>query len=102
MQFKWKRSSAIERVASIRTATHMQRKRGPGRIASTLTSLLLKSGAEPIVHCDMVAGHPLRLDGRVPSHCWTFLAAIAAMAAIFVLEVLNTFKRTVGVNSNSS
>jgi len=76
--------------------------RGRGRIASTLTSLLLKSGAEPIVHCDMAAGHRLRLDCRVLSHCWTFLAAIAAMAAIFVLEVLNTFKRTAGVDSNSS
>ena len=46
--------------------------RGRGRIASTLTSLLLKSGAEPIVHCDMAAGQRLRLDCRVPSHCWTF------------------------------
>jgi hypothetical protein len=49
--------------------------RGRGRIASALTSLLLKSGAEPIVHCEMAAGHRLRLDCRVPSHCWTFLAA---------------------------
>src|SRR5215831_14220695 len=49
--------------------------RGRGRIASTLTSLLLKSGAEPIVHCDMAAGQRLRLDCRVPSHCWTFLPA---------------------------
>jgi hypothetical protein len=48
--------------------------RGRGRIASTLTSLLLKSGAEPIVHCDMAAGHCLRLDCRVPSHCWSFFS----------------------------
>jgi FkbM family methyltransferase len=48
--------------------------RGRGRIASTLTSLLLKTGAEPIVHCDMAAGHRLRLDCRVPSHCWAFFS----------------------------
>ena len=48
--------------------------RGRGRIASTLTSLLLNSGAEPTVHCDMAAGHRLRLDCRVPSHCWTFFS----------------------------
>jgi FkbM family methyltransferase len=48
--------------------------RGLGRIASTLTSLLLKSGAEPIVHCDMAGGHRLRLDCRVPGHCWTFFS----------------------------
>jgi hypothetical protein len=49
--------------------------RGRGRLAITLTSLLLKFGAEPIVHCDMAAGHRLRLDCRAPGHCWTFLAA---------------------------
>lgn len=48
--------------------------RGRGRFASKLTSLLLKSGAEPIVHCDMAAGHRLRLDCRVPGHCWTFFS----------------------------
>jgi hypothetical protein len=49
--------------------------RGRGCIARTLTSLLLKLGAEPILHCELAAGHRLRLDCRVPSHCWTFLAA---------------------------
>ena len=48
--------------------------RGRGRLASTLTSLLLKCGAEPIVHCDMAAGHRLRLDCRVSGHCWTFFS----------------------------
>ena len=46
--------------------------RGRGRLTSTVTSLLLKFGADPIVHCDMAAGHRLRLDCRVPGHCWTF------------------------------
>jgi FkbM family methyltransferase len=46
--------------------------RGRGRLAIELTSLLLKFGAEPIVHCDMAAGHRMRLDCRVPGHCWTF------------------------------
>jgi FkbM family methyltransferase len=48
--------------------------RGRGRLASTLTSLLLKFGADPIVHCDMAAGHHLRLDCRAPGHCWTFFS----------------------------
>ena len=48
--------------------------RGRGRLARTLTSLLLKAGAEPIVHCDMAAGHRLRVDCRVPSHCWAFFS----------------------------
>jgi len=46
--------------------------RGRGRLTLALTSLLLKSGADPIVHCDMAAGHRLRLDCRIPSHCWIF------------------------------
>jgi FkbM family methyltransferase len=48
--------------------------RGRGRLAITLTSLLLKAGAEPIVQCKMAAGHRLRLDCRVPGHCWAFFS----------------------------
>jgi hypothetical protein len=40
--------------------------RGRGRFAIALTSLLLKSGADPIVHCDMAAGHRLRLHKSHP------------------------------------
>jgi hypothetical protein len=42
--------------------------RGRGRLAIALTSLLLKAGAEPIVQCEMAAGHRLRLDCGVPKH----------------------------------
>jgi len=46
--------------------------KGRGRLAIALTSLLLKAGANPIVQCKMAAGHHLRLDCRVPGHCWAF------------------------------
>jgi FkbM family methyltransferase len=48
--------------------------RGRGRLAIALTSLLLKVGADPIVQCEMTAGHLLRLDCRVPDHCWAFFS----------------------------
>jgi FkbM family methyltransferase len=48
--------------------------RGRGRLAIALTSLLLKAGADPIVQCKMAAGHRLRLDCRVPGHCWAFFS----------------------------
>jgi FkbM family methyltransferase len=48
--------------------------RGRGRLAIALTSLLLKAGAEPIVQCQMAAGHRLRLDCRVPCHCYAFFS----------------------------
>src|SRR5262245_1478910 len=48
--------------------------RGRGRIAISVTSLLLKAGADPIVRCEMAAGHHLRLDCRVPGHCWAFFS----------------------------
>src|SRR6266496_3437930 len=48
--------------------------RGRGRLAIALTSLLLKAGADPIVQCKMAAGHHLRLDCRVPGHCWAFFS----------------------------
>src|SRR5215471_2824248 len=48
--------------------------RGKGCLAIALTSLLLKAGANPIVQCKMAAGHRLRLDCRVPGHCWAFFS----------------------------
>ena len=48
--------------------------RGRGQLAIALTSLLLKFGAEPVVHCNMAAGHRLRLDCRVAGHCWAFFS----------------------------
>jgi FkbM family methyltransferase len=48
--------------------------RGRGRVATALTSLLLKAGADPIVECEMAAGHRMRLDCRVPDHCWAFFS----------------------------
>jgi len=48
--------------------------RGKGHIATALTSLLLKAGAFPILEGEMAAGHRLRLDCRVPSHCWAFFS----------------------------
>jgi FkbM family methyltransferase len=46
--------------------------RGRGRIALALRALLLKAGADPIVEGRMARGHRMRLDCRVPSHCWAF------------------------------
>jgi hypothetical protein len=46
--------------------------RGRGRVAIALSSPLLKAGAKPIVHYEMAAGHRLRLDCRVPLHCYAF------------------------------
>jgi FkbM family methyltransferase len=40
--------------------------RGRGRVERTITSLLLKGGANPIIESKMRAGHCLRLDCRVP------------------------------------
>ena len=48
--------------------------RGRGRVATAITSLLLKAGAEPIVESKMKAGHSLRLDCRLPIHCWTLFS----------------------------
>src|SRR6516165_4934755 len=48
--------------------------KGRGCLAIALTSLLLKAGANPIVQCKMAAGHRLRLDCRVPGHCWAFFS----------------------------
>ena len=48
--------------------------RGRGRVASALSSLLMKVGADPIVQGRMTAGHRMRLDCRVPSHCWAFFS----------------------------
>jgi FkbM family methyltransferase len=48
--------------------------RGRGRVATAITSLLLKAGAEPIVESKMRAGHRLRLDCRVPYHCWALFS----------------------------
>ena len=48
--------------------------RGRGRIALALSSLLMKVGADPIVQGRMASGHRMRLDCRVPSHCWAFFS----------------------------
>lgn len=71
-QMKNRTASALLRHLGRAGRTLPYNVRGRGRLSSTLTSLLLKYGAEPIVHCEMAAGHRLRLDCRVPSHCWTF------------------------------
>jgi FkbM family methyltransferase len=42
--------------------------RGRGRVVSLINGLLLKAGVEPIVSCEMAAGHRLRLDCRLASH----------------------------------
>ena len=46
--------------------------RGKGRMTLGLRSLLM--GTNPIVHCQMAAGHRLRLDCRVQSHCWAYFS----------------------------
>jgi FkbM family methyltransferase len=48
--------------------------RGRGRIAIALSSLLMKAGADPIIQGRMAIGHRMRLDCRVPSHCWAFFS----------------------------
>jgi hypothetical protein len=48
--------------------------RGRGRLAVALSSLLLKAGAEPTLECNMKAGHCLRLDCRLPNHCWVLFS----------------------------
>jgi FkbM family methyltransferase len=48
--------------------------RGRGRIAIALSSLLMKAGADPVVQGKMASGHRMRLDCRVPSHCWVFFS----------------------------
>jgi FkbM family methyltransferase len=48
--------------------------RGRGRIAISLSSLLMKAGADPIIEGRMASGHCMRLDCRVPSHCWAFFS----------------------------
>jgi FkbM family methyltransferase len=48
--------------------------RGRGRIAIALSSFLMKVGADPIVQGRMARGHLMRLDCRVPSHCWAFFS----------------------------
>jgi hypothetical protein len=34
----------------------------------------MKAGAHPIVQAKMASGHRMRLDCRVPSHCWAFFS----------------------------
>jgi len=46
--------------------------RGRGRIASALNSVFLALGADPIVITKMTAGHQLRLDVRLFSHCHAY------------------------------
>ena len=48
--------------------------RGRGRIAIALSSLLMKAGANPVIEGRMASGHRMRLDCRVPSHCWAFFS----------------------------
>ena len=48
--------------------------RGRGRIAIALSSFLMKAGADPIIQGRMARGHRMRLDCRVPSHCWAFFS----------------------------
>src|SRR3954451_12911592 len=48
--------------------------RGRGRVAVALSSLLMKAGADPIVKGTMAGGHLMRLDCRVPLHCWAFFS----------------------------
>jgi len=48
--------------------------RGRGRIAISLRSLLIRAGADPIIEGRMASGHRMRLDCRVPSHCWAFFS----------------------------
>jgi hypothetical protein len=48
--------------------------RGRGRIAISLSSLLMKAGANPIIEGRMASGHRMRLDCRLPSHCWAFFS----------------------------
>src|SRR5215831_4570716 len=48
--------------------------RGRGRIALALSSLLMKADADPVVQVTMASGHRMRLDCRVPSHCWAFFS----------------------------
>jgi FkbM family methyltransferase len=48
--------------------------RGRGRIAISLSSLLMRAGADPIIEGRMASGHRMRLDCRLPSHCWAFFS----------------------------
>jgi hypothetical protein len=48
--------------------------RGVSCPAIALSSLLMKAGAHPIVQAKMANGHRMRLDCRVPSHCWAFFS----------------------------
>jgi len=48
--------------------------RGRGRMALALSSMLMKAGANPVVEGRMASGHRMRLDCRVPSHCWAFFS----------------------------
>ena len=48
--------------------------RGRGRIALALSSLLMRAGADPIIQGRMARGHRMRLDCRVPSHCWALFS----------------------------
>jgi FkbM family methyltransferase len=48
--------------------------RGKGRAALVVGPLLLAGGADPIVYCKMAAGHRLRLDCRVQSHCRAYFS----------------------------
>jgi FkbM family methyltransferase len=48
--------------------------RGRGRIGRALSSLLMRAGADRIVQGRMARGHLMRLDCRVPSHCWAFFS----------------------------
>jgi FkbM family methyltransferase len=48
--------------------------RGRGRISIAVSSFLMKAGAHPVVEGKMARGHRMRLDCRVPSHCWAFFS----------------------------
>ena len=48
--------------------------RGRGRIAIALSSFLMNAGANPTIQVTLARGHRMRLDCRVPSHCWAFFS----------------------------
>jgi FkbM family methyltransferase len=52
-------------IRAIRAAPEL---RGRGRLSALLNRALLKAGADPIMVCDMVAGHRMRIDCRIYSH----------------------------------
>lgn len=57
------------RPLAMRSMRGLPKIRGRGRVAALLNRALLSAGADPIMICDMAAGHRMRIDCRIFSHC---------------------------------